>query len=121
MFRFRWDHIDAKLIDQRFLRRDSYNVHNSGSSYQVWEYIVEFRDADGQTVRLPVKEKTFKVDLPEIGGTVPVLVNRRRTKAAFNLKDPRIDAVGRLKRKQAARRARDEARFEEKLGKKRKS
>jgi hypothetical protein len=111
MFRFRWDHIDATLIDQRFLRRGDYNVNTPGS-YQVWEYLVEFTDSDGGTVRLPIEEKTFKLDLPDVGGTVPILVNKRRTKAAFDLKDPRIDAVGALKRKQKARKARDEARFE---------
>ena len=114
MFRFGWDHIDAKLIDQRFLERGDYNVQAPGS-YQVWEYIVEFTGSDGQPVRLPVKEKTFKVDLPDIGGTVPILVNKRRTKAAFDLKDPRIDAVATLKRKEKARKERDQARFDARL------
>lgn len=114
IFRFGWDHVDAKLIDQRFLRRGDYNVHTPGS-YQVWEYIVEVTEADGGTVRLPIKEKTFKLKLPEIGGTVPVLVNKRRTKAAFDLKDPRIDAIGALDRAEAARKERDEARFEARL------
>ncbi len=114
MFHFGWDRIDAKLIDQRFLERGDYNVHSPGS-YQVWEYIIEFADADGTQVRLPVKEKTFKIRLPDIGGTVPILVNKRRTKAAFNLKDPRIDAVGALKRTQKARKKRDEARFKARL------
>jgi hypothetical protein len=114
LFRIGWDHIEAKLIDQRFLRRDDYNVETPGS-YQVWEYIVEFAGPDGAAVRLPIKEKTFKVDLPDIGGTVPILVNRKRTKAAFDLKDPRIDAVGALKRKQKARKEREEARFEARL------
>ncbi len=113
MFRFGWQKIDAKLIDQRFLRRDDYNVNTPGS-YQVWEYLVELPGPGGTIVRLPIEEKTFKVDVPEIGGTVPVLVNKKRTKAAFNLKDPRIDAVGALKRKQKARKERDEARFEAK-------
>jgi hypothetical protein len=114
VFRIGWDHIEAKLIDQRFLRRDDYNVKTPGS-YQVWEYIVEFAGSDGAMVRLPIQEKTFKVDLPEVGGTVPILVNGKRTKAAFDLKDPRIDAVGALKRKQKARKERDEARFEARL------
>ena len=114
MFRFGWDHIDAKLIDQRFLRRGDYNVQTPGS-YQVWEYIVELTEADGRTVRLPIKEKTFKLKLPDIGGTVPVLVNKRRTKAAFDLKDPRIDAIGALEEAEAARKERDEARFEARL------
>jgi hypothetical protein len=115
MFRWGWDRLDAKLIDRRFVRRDSYNVHNSASSYQVWEYLVEFGDAGGRLVRLPIQEKTFKVDVPENGGTVPIRVNRRRTKAAFDLKDPRIDAVGRREARAKARRERDEARFKEKL------
>ena len=114
IFRFRWEHLDAKLIDQRFLERGDYNVNTPGS-YQVWEYIVEFTDEMGQAKRLPIKEKTFKLKLPEIGGTVPILVNKKRTKAAFDLKDPRIDAVGALKRKEKAEKARDEARFKEKL------
>ena len=114
MFRFRWDHIDAKLIDQRHLRDGDYNVNRPGS-YQVWQYLVEFTDADGTTVRLPIEEKTFKLLLPELGGTVPILVNKRRTKAAFDLKDPRIDAAAALDRKEKARKARDEARFEARL------
>jgi hypothetical protein len=48
VFRFGWEHIDAKLIDQRFLRRGDYNVQTPGS-YQVWEYLVEFIDTDGKT------------------------------------------------------------------------
>jgi hypothetical protein len=114
VFRFGWDHIDAKLIDQCFLRRGDYNVDTPGS-YQVWEYLVEFVDTDGTTVRLPIEEKTFKLRLPDMGGTVPVLVNKRRTKAAFDLKDPRIDAVGALKRAEKAREDRDEARFEARM------
>lgn len=114
MFRLGWDRVEATLIDQRFLERGAYNVR-SPVRYQVWEYLVEFPGEDGTTVRLPIKEKTFKVDLPEIGGTVPVLVNRRRTKAAFDLKDPRIDAVGRLEAKEKRRKEADRARFEEKL------
>lgn len=114
MFRLGWKRVDAKLIDQRFVRRDSYNVHHSGSSYQVWEYMVELPGADGRPVRLTFTEKTFKVKDPQIGDTVPVLVNRKRTKACFDLKDPRIDAIAALEAREKARKARDEARFEAK-------
>ena len=114
LFRIGWEKIDAKLIDQRFLRRDSYNVHQPGSHYQVWEYMVELPGADGRPTRLTIKEKTFKLKDPQIGDTVPVLVNRKRTKAAFDLKDPRIDAHTALKAKEKARMARDEVRFEDK-------
>jgi hypothetical protein len=111
--RFRWEKVDATLIDQRFVRRDSYNVERGGS-YQVWEYLVELPGPDGHPVRLSFEEKTFKVDLPPVGKQVPVLVNRSRTKAMFDLDDPRIDAIGRLKKKEQARKRRDDERFERK-------
>ena len=110
--RFGWTKVDAKLIDRKFVRRDSYNVER-GIHYQVWDFMVELADPPK---RLVIREKTFKVDLPENGNPVPVLVNRRRTKAVFDLDDPRIDAVGRLKAKEKRRRERDEERFREKLG-----
>jgi hypothetical protein len=110
--RIGWSKLDATLIDRKFVRRDSYNVERGGH-YQVWDYMVELPPP---RTRLVIREKTFKVDLPENGGLVPVLVNRKRTKAVFDLSDPRIDAVGRLKAKQKRRRQRDEQRFEEKLG-----
>ena len=114
MFRLGWKKVDAKLIDQRFLRRGSYNVQKSGSSYQVREYLVELPGADGTPVRLTIKEKTFELKDPQIGDTVPVLVNKKRTKAAFDLKDPRIDPVGARKAREKARKAKDDARFEAK-------
>jgi hypothetical protein len=114
VFRLGWEKVDAKMIDQRFLRRDSYNVNKGGSGYQVWEYMVELPGADGNPVRLTIEEKTFKLKDPQIGDIVPVLVNKKRTKAAFNLKDPRIDAVRDLEAREKARKARDEARFEAK-------
>ena len=113
--RFGWGKVEATLIDRKFVRRDSYNVHGGGS-YQVWDFMVELPDPPNRPKRLVIREKTFKVDLPENGGTVPILVNRRRTTAVFDLDDPRIDAVGRLERRRKRRRERDEQRFEEPLG-----
>ena len=114
MFRFGWQKVDAKLIDQRFLRRDSYNVHNPSSSYQVWEYMIELEGPDGRPIRLTLDEKTFELNDPQIGDTVPVLVNRRRTKAAFDLDDPRISPAAAREAGERAQRERDEARFEAK-------
>ena len=113
MFHFGWKKVDAKLIDQRFIRRDTHNVHH-GAYFQVWEYMVELPGLDDRPIRLTIKEKTYNLKDPQIGDMVPILVNRKRTKAAFDLKDPRIDAVGALKAKEKARKARDEARFEAK-------
>src|SRR5438132_5612752 len=85
-----WSPVDAKLIDQRMLKRTTDS--SQAATSQVWEYLVEIAGTDGTAaVRLTIKEETFKLKLPGVGGHVPVLVNKKRTKAMFNLKDPRID------------------------------
>jgi hypothetical protein len=115
LFHWRWTRLDAKLIDQKFVRRDAWNAKRP-VYYQVWDYMVELPGLDGNRKRLAIREKTYKLNLPEIGRMVPVLVNKRRTKAKFDLKDPRIDAVAKLKATERERKARDEARFKAKLG-----
>ena len=115
MFHIGWQKIDAKLVDQKFVERGSYNVHHSGSSYQVWDYMVEFPGDDGNPIRLVIREKSFELKDPQVGDTVPVLVNKKRTKADFDLKDPRINAAAARKAREAKQKAEDEARFEEKL------
>ena len=82
MFHFGWKKVDPKLIDQRFVRRDTHNVHH-GSYFQVWEYMVELPGLDGRPIRLTIKEKTYNLKDPQIGDMVPILVNRKLTKAAF--------------------------------------
>jgi hypothetical protein len=113
-----WKPADAKLIDQRFLRRDAYQSEMGGRTpFQVWEYMVELPDGQGAPVRLTIEEKTFNLGHPgpQIGDTVPVLVNRNRTRAVFDLKDPRLDWQGASKAREKRERAEDEARFERRL------
>jgi hypothetical protein len=113
-----WKPVDATLIDQRFLRRDAYQSEMGGRTpYQVWEYMVELPDDQGTPLRLTIEEKTFNLGHPgpQIGDTVPVLVNRRRTRAAFDLKDPRLDWQAAADIRDKRRRAEDEARFQAKL------
>ena len=114
MWRWRWELLDARVIDEKFVRRAAFST-NRDTHFQEWDYMIEVPGPSGDVKRLVIREKTYKLRLPIIGKTVPVLVNRKRTKAAFDLKDPRIDAVGHLKSKEKARKARDEARFKEKL------
>ena len=113
-----WKPVDAKLIDQRFLRRDAYQSEMGGRTpFQVWEYMVELPAEHGTPVRLTIEEKTFNLGHPgpQIGDTVPVLVSRKRTKAAFDLKDPRLDWEAAQKAREERRKAEDEARFQAKL------
>jgi hypothetical protein len=92
---FGWDRLDAKLIDQRFIRRDAYEGGK----------------------RLLVEEKTFNLGHPgpQIGDVVPIRVNGKRTKAAFDLEDPRLDWDAARKKREKGERAEDEARFKAKL------
>jgi hypothetical protein len=114
----RWEPADATLIDQRFIRRDAYQSDTGGRTpFQVWEYMVELPGRDGTPVRLTIEEKSFELGHPgpQIGDTVPILVNRKRTSAIFNLKDPRLDWQSKTKAEDKARKAEDEERFERKL------
>lgn len=65
-----------------------------------------------------IRVKNPNLDLPELGATVPVRVNRRRTKAAFDLDDPSISLDARRKlgeQRQKAKAAAKKAKFEAKL------
>ena len=64
-------------------------------------------------MRLTFKEKSYKVRNGLKRGTaVPVLVNAKRTKAMFNLADPRVDQDGRFECSRRQHKERDDARFE---------
>ena len=79
----------AKLVSQYMVKEYTQNDMQPGI-VQVWDYLVEVPGRDGQPVRLTIRVKGFGFDLPEPGHMVPVLVNRRRTKAAFDVDDPSI-------------------------------
>jgi len=79
--------------------------------------MVEVPGADGQPTRLVIRVKNPNLDLPDLGATVPVLVNRRRTKAAFDLDDPSISPDARRKlgeQRHKAKAAEKKAKFEAK-------
>ena len=81
----------GKLISQYMVKEYAQpSGELSTGIVQVWDYLVEVPGRDGQPVRLTIRVKGFGFDLPEPGNTVPVLVNRRRTKAAFDADDPSI-------------------------------
>ena len=93
-----WKMVQAEFVAQNRVRK-SIAQREDGPSFvlQVWDYMVEVPGADGRPKRLVIRVRNPNLDLPEIGGTVPVLVNRRRTKAAFDLDDPSISPDARRK------------------------
>ena len=112
--RRRWDRVDATFVDSRFVARKLRDSDGSSGSYQIDEYMVDVPGRDGgPPVRLTFKEKTYKVlGEPKRGSAVPVVVNAKRTKAMFNLADPRIDQDGRFEDQRRQRKEHDDARFE---------
>ena len=72
---------------------------------QIWDHLVEVPGRDGRPVRLTIRVKGIGFDLPEPGHMVPVLVNRRRTKAAFDVDDPSISRSAQYDRGARERRA----------------
>ncbi len=119
MLRIGWEKAQAKFVARNRVRK-SIQGREDGPSYvlQVWDFMVEVPGPDGQPTRLVIRVKNPNLDLPELGATVPVLVNRRRTKAAFDLDDPSISPDARRKlgeQRHKAKAAEKQAKFDAKL------
>lgn len=110
-----WNRVDAKFLDGRYLSGGQVDSTDGLPRYELWEYLVEIPDGQGGSARLAIKEKSHRLKLPPVGGAVPVLVNSKRTKAAFDLGDSRIDAVGAMKADEKVAKAASKKRFESKL------
>lgn len=118
MLRIGWEKAQAKFVARNRVRKSIQN-QGDGPAYvlQVWDFMVEVPGADGQPTRLVIRVKNPSLDLPELGASVPVLVNRRRTKAAFDLDDPSISPDARRKlgaQRQKAKAAEKRAKFDAK-------
>ena len=118
MLRIGWQKEQARFIAQNRVRKSIAN-REDGPSYvlQVWDYMVEVPGRDGQPTRLVIRVRNPSLDLPGFGETVPVLVNRRRTKAAFDMDDPSISPDARRKlgeRQRKAKEAAKQAKFDAK-------
>lgn len=116
VLRFGLEKAQAELISQ-YMVREYVQSGTSPRMVQVWDYLVELPGADGQPTRLKIRTKGFGFHLPEPGNMVSVVVNRRRTKAHFDVDDPRISygaqyEIGAQRRKEKS--AKDKAKFEEK-------
>ena len=119
MLRIGWQKEQATFVAQNRVKKSIAN-RDDGPSYvlQVWDYMVEVPGRDGEPTRLVIRVRNPALDLPELGATVPVLVNRRRTKAAFDMDDPAISHDARRKlgqERQKAKEAAKKAKFDAKL------
>jgi hypothetical protein len=110
--RWRWDRVDAELVDSRYVRQAVGHGDNLVSR-DIWEYMVDVPGpGGGPPARVTFTERKYKVREKTPGAVVPVLVNPKRTKAMFDLSDLRIDADGWFDEQQRRRKKRDDARFE---------
>lgn len=115
ILRFGLEKAQAKLISQYMVREYVQNG-TSPRIVQVWDYLVELPGADGQPTRLTIRLRGAGFHLPEPGSMVSVVVNRRRTKAHFDVDDPSISygaqyKLGEQRRKDQAAKAK--AKFEQ--------
>lgn len=106
MLRIGWEREQATLVARNRVSKTAANG-GDGRSYilQVWDFLVELPDADGTPTRLVIRVKNPDLELPDLGGPVPVMVNRRRTKAAFDTDDPTISPRARRRLGEARQRA----------------
>ena len=116
VFRFGLQKAQAKLVS-RYMVKEFFAGGTEPRMIQVWDYLVELPGNDGQPKRLAIRVRGFGFTLPEPGNMVPVVVNRRRTKAAFDVDDPSISLSARYDRDAHERKkqaAADKADFEAK-------
>jgi hypothetical protein len=117
VFRFGLEKAQAKLISQYMVKEYVQSGDSHAGIVQVWDYLVELPGADGQPTRLKIRTRGFGFHLPEPGNMVSVVVNRRRTKAHFDVDDPRISYGAQYKHGAQQRKdqsAKDKADFEAK-------
>jgi hypothetical protein len=108
--KFWWDRVDGILLDDKFVERK----WDAGSKrhFVIRDYAVETNDREGRPVRLVIRDRALFLDLPPRGSSVPLRVNRKRTKAAFDRYNTSIDPSANLDEHDRQQRAADEARFE---------
>lgn len=112
--RRRWDRVEATFVDSRSVALKLRDSDGSSGAYEIHEYMVDVPGRNGgPPVRMTFKERSYKVRNGLKRGTaVPVVVNAKRTKAMFDLTDPRVDQDGLFEAQRRERKERDDARFE---------
>lgn len=111
LFKLGWDRVEGTYLDTKFVKRK----WEAGSKrwFEINDYLVEIAGADGRPVRLLIRDRAAFLKLPAPGSAVPLRVNKRRTKAAFDRRGTSLDPSVALREHDEARRAADEARWNE--------
>ena len=101
-------------MDSRSVALKLRDSDGSSGAYEIYEYMVDVPGRDGgPPVRMTFKEKSYKVRNGLKRGTaVPVVINAKRTRAMFDLADPRVDQDGLFEAQRRERKERDDGRFE---------
>jgi hypothetical protein len=109
LFKLGWDRVEGRYLDSKFVERK----WEAGSEmlFEINDYLVEVTGRDGQPVRLVIRDRAAFLRLPAPGGMVPLRVNKKRTKAAFDRRGTSLDPAVALRERDAAKRAEDEARW----------
>lgn len=115
LFKIGWERVEGTLLAEKHVKKK----WEAGSQRfrTIFDYMVEIVGADGEPIRLVIREDTLKVAglSLTVGKRVRLLVNKKRTKAAFDTKGPRIGtAADRAAREKKERDAKD-ARFDQLL------
>lgn len=115
-FKIGWEKVDARVVDFRLHKLVVQNGDAGSYNHEICDYIVQFAGSDGGQKRLMIRQNASRLNLPPASQPVPILVNKKRTKAAFDLDGTSIDAIGNYKKQTAADKASADARFKRKLG-----
>jgi hypothetical protein len=109
LFKLGWDRVEGTYLDSKFVERK----WEAGSEmlFEINDYLVEVAGSDGEPVRLVIRDRAAFLRLPAPGSPVPLRVNRKRTKAAFDRRGTSLDPAVALHERDEAQRAADEARW----------
>ena len=115
-FKIGWEKVEARVVDHRLHRLVVHNGDPGSYNHEICDYIVQFAGPDGRQKRLSIRQNSSLLNLPPASQPVPIVVNKKRTKAAFDLKGTAIDAIGNYKKRVAEEKKRDDERFKRQLG-----
>jgi hypothetical protein len=114
--RRRWPLVEGTVIDKRHIKKFLAKFDSTSVMVSVDEYMVEFPGPAGAPARATIKAQSVRLPVKgvHVGAKVPLHVNRKGTQAVFGRFAP-VESRAVQRQREKERRARDEARFKDKL------